>query len=53
MVGDPLSLQIILGHSTLYMTEQYVHIAKLICISRNVKYTPLLNIDYFKNKTTS
>lgn len=51
--GDPLSLQVILGHSTLYMTEQYVHIAKQVVIARNVKHTPLSNIDYFKNKKTS
>lgn len=48
--GDPLSLQIILGHSTLYMTEIYVHIAQQIAIARNVRFTPLSNISYFQKK---
>lgn len=48
--GDPLSLKIILGHTTLYMTEVYVHIAQQIAIARNVKYTPLSNISFFQKK---
>ncbi len=48
--GDPLSLKIILGHTTLYMTEVYVHIAQQIAIARNVKYTPLSNIPFFQKK---
>lgn len=48
--GDPLSLKIILGHTTLYMTEVYVHIAQQISISRNVKFTPLSNISFFQKK---
>ncbi len=48
--GDPLSLKIILGHTTLYMTEIYVHIAKQIALARNVKYTPLSNIPFFQKK---
>lgn len=51
--GDSLELKLILGHTTLYMVEQYVHIAKMLEISRTVRYTPLSNIDYFKNKKTS
>ena len=31
--GDPLSLQTILGHETLYMTEIYVHIANQVLIA--------------------
>jgi len=48
--GDPISLQTILGHTTLYMTEVYVHIAQQIAIARNVKYTPLSNIPFFQNR---
>ena len=48
--GDSLELKLILGHTTLYMVEQYVHIAKQIAIARNVKYTPLSNISYFQKK---
>lgn len=48
--GDPLSLKAILGHTTLYMTETYVHIAQQILIARNVRYTPLSNISYFDEK---
>lgn len=48
--GDPLTLQIILGHTTLYMTEVYVHIARQISIARNVKFTPLSNIPFFDKK---
>lgn len=48
--GDTLSLKIILGHTTLYMTEIYVHIAKQIALARNVKYTPLSNIPFFQKK---
>lgn len=48
--GDPLSLQTILGHETLYMTEIYVHIANQILISMNNKYSPLSNISYFLQK---
>ena len=48
--GDPLSLQTILGHETLYMTEIYVHIANQILISMNSKYSPLSNINYFIKK---
>ena len=45
--GDPLSLQTILGHETLYMTEIYVHIANQVLIAMSSKYSPLTNIPYF------
>ena len=48
--GDPLSLQTILGHETLYMTEIYVHIANQILIAMNSQYSPLTNISYFLTK---
>lgn len=48
--GDPVSLQTILGHTTLYMTENYLHIANQIMISMNTKYSPLSNIPYFLKK---
>lgn len=48
--GDPLALQQILGHTTLYMTENYVHIASQILIALNVRYSPLSNIPYFLKK---
>lgn len=42
--GDPLHLQLILGHTTLYMTEQYIHIANGMTLSQQIKYSPLSNI---------
>lgn len=48
--GDPESLRIILGHTTLYMTEIYLHIANEIMIAMNTKYSPLSNISYFLKK---
>ena len=48
--GDPLSLQTILGHETLYMTEIYVHIANQVLIAMSSKYSPLTNIPYFLTK---
>lgn len=42
--GDPLHLQLILGHTTLYMTEKYIHIANGMTLSRQIKYSPLSNI---------
>ena len=50
--GDPLALQLILGHETLFMTENYVHIANEIMVAINVKYSPLSNISYFLKKRT-
>ena len=51
--GDPLSLQTILGHETLYMTEIYVHIANQVLIAMNSKYSPLTNIPYFLQKKST
>lgn len=42
--GDPLHLQIILGHTTLTMTEHYVHIAGQLRIAEQMKYSPLANL---------
>lgn len=42
--GDPLTLQIILGHTTLTMTQHYVHLAAQMRISEQMKYSPLANI---------
>lgn len=42
--GDPVNLQLILGHESLYMTEHYLHIAKEMIMSSNKKYSPLTNI---------
>ncbi len=42
--GDPIHLQLILGHTTLYMTEQYVHIANQMTMPKQKKYSPLTNI---------
>lgn len=48
--GDPLALQIILGHTTLYMTEIYVHISSQILIALSVQHSPLSNMPYFLKK---
>ncbi len=42
--GDPVHLQIILGHTTLYMTEQYLHLANQMTLQKQKKYSPLTNI---------
>lgn len=42
--GDPLHLQIILGHTTLTMTSHYVHIANQMRIAEQKKFSPLSNI---------
>ncbi len=42
--GDPLHLQLILGHTTLYMTEQYIHIATEMTLFKQSKYSPLSNM---------
>ena len=44
--GDPLHLQIILGHTTLTMTENYVHIARQLSIAEQMIYSPLANLKY-------
>lgn len=44
--GDPLHLQIILGHTTLTMTENYVHIARQLSIADQMIYSPLANLKY-------
>lgn len=45
--GNPLSLQIILGHTTFHMTQNYLHLAQQMQISQNNKFTP---ISYLRNK---
>lgn len=42
--GDPVHLQIILGHTTLYMTENYLHLANQMTLQKQKKYSPLTNI---------
>ena len=42
--GDPLSLQIILGHTTFYMTQQYLHLAQQLMIAKNIEFTPLSHL---------
>ena len=42
--GDPIHLQMILGHTTLYMTEQYIHLANQMTLTKQKKYSPLTNI---------
>lgn len=42
--GDPVHLQLILGHTTLYMTEQYLHLANQYTLPKQKKYSPLSNI---------
>lgn len=48
--GDPLHLQIILGHTTLMMTTNYVHIANQMRISEQMVYSPLSKIPAFQNR---
>jgi len=42
--GNPLHLQIILGHTTLTMTQNYVHIANQMSISTQKSFAPLSNL---------
>lgn len=42
--GDPVHLQLILGHTTLYMTEQYLHLANQMTLIKQKKFSPLSNI---------
>lgn len=42
--GDPVHLQLILGHTTLYMTEQYLHLANQMTLLKQKKFSPLSNI---------
>lgn len=39
--GDPLSLQLILGHTTLTMTQKYVHFVAEMRLVEQMKYSPL------------
>lgn len=39
--GDPLSLQLILGHTTLTMTQKYVHFVAEMQLVNTMKYSPL------------
>lgn len=47
--GNPLSLQIILGHTTLYMTENYVHFANELMISKQKQFTPLSQSKFIRS----
>lgn len=42
--GDPVHLQLILGHTTLYMTEQYLHLANQMTLVTQKKFSPLTKI---------
>lgn len=42
--GDPVHLQLILGHTTLYMTEHYLHLANQMTLQKQKKFSPLSNI---------
>lgn len=42
--GDPVHLQIILGHTTLYMTENYLHLANQMTLQKQKQFSPLTNI---------
>lgn len=44
--GDISSLQIILGHTTLTMVLNYLHLANLINMSLKIQYSPLTNMKY-------
>lgn len=39
--GDPVHLQLILGHTTLYMTEQYLHLANQMTLRSKKNLVPL------------
>ena len=43
--GDPLSLQLILGHTTLTMTQKYVHFVAEMRLVEQMKYSPLSKKD--------
>lgn len=43
--GDPVHLQLILGHTTLYMTEHYLHLANQMTLTKQKQYSPLTNIN--------
>lgn len=42
--GDPVHLQLILGHTTLFMTEQYLHLANQMTLQKQKKFSPLTNL---------
>ena len=42
--GDPINLQTILGHTTLKMTEEYIHIANQMSITKQKSFSPLSNL---------
>lgn len=42
--GDPLHLQMILGHTTLEMVKEYVHLSNLMTLPKQKKFSPLTNI---------
>ena len=42
--GSPVYLQMILGHTTLHMTEQYLHLANQLNLKKQSQYSPLSNI---------
>ncbi len=42
--GDAISLQVILGHTTLTMTEKYVHTANQLLIAKQRRFSPLSNL---------
>lgn len=41
--GDPLSLQLILGHTTLTLTQKYVHYVAEMRLVEQMRYSPLSN----------